>query len=60
MASQNDRQAILREFVLKTPDRTLDDVLTRCPRLALNEILSEIERSSRVGQLRLTPVGRGA
>jgi hypothetical protein len=47
------------QVIIRSPESSLDDITLECPDLTWNQVFCEIDRMSRMGQVRLTVKGRG-
>jgi hypothetical protein len=59
MATPYDLDHRLMEIIVRSPGRSLDDLVAECPDLTWGQVFLTIDRLSREGALRLTRKGRG-
>jgi hypothetical protein len=52
-------QEKIMEVIIRSPGLSLEEIILECPNLTWNQVFSEIDRMSRMGQLRLTAKSRG-
>jgi len=59
MVTPYDLDHRLMEIIVRSPGRSLDDIVAECPDLTWSQVFLTIDRLSREGTLRLTRQGRG-
>ncbi len=49
----------IMEVIVRSPGSSLDEIVLECPDLTWNQVFCEIDRMSRMGQVKLMLKGRG-